>query len=147
MFSIFKGLVGSKALTAEDLEPVISKLRDNLIDKNVASEVANSLCDSVTMKLEGSVTGTFQSVQNSVKVSLCFFVGFAFLFFYTFFSFVSSSFYLSICLTLFFCSSSSLFLSLTFFSFTLPFSVHTGILFAGDLDGGPAEVVDSEAPN
>ena len=71
MFSIFKGLVGSKALTAEDLEPVISKLRDNLIDKNVASEVANSLCDSVSMKLEGSVTGTFQSVQNSVKVSLC----------------------------------------------------------------------------
>jgi len=70
MFSIFKGLVGSKALTAEDLEPVISKLRDNLIDKNVASEVANSLCDSVTMKLEGSVTGTFQSVQNSVKETL-----------------------------------------------------------------------------
>ena len=33
MFSIFKGLVGSKALTKEDLEPVISKLRDNLIDK------------------------------------------------------------------------------------------------------------------
>jgi len=70
MFSIFKGLVGSKALTAEDLEPVISKLRDNLIDKNVASEVANSLCDSVSMKLEGSVTGTFQSVQNSVKETL-----------------------------------------------------------------------------
>ena len=33
MFSMFKGLVGSKALTKEDLEPVISKLRDNLIDK------------------------------------------------------------------------------------------------------------------
>ena len=33
MFSIFKGLVGSKALTKEDLEPVIAKLRDNLIDK------------------------------------------------------------------------------------------------------------------
>ena len=33
MFSLFKGLVGAKALTKADLEPVISKLRDNLINK------------------------------------------------------------------------------------------------------------------
>jgi len=70
MFSIFKGLVGSKALTKEDLEPVIAKLRDNLIDKNVASEVANNLCESVSLKLEGSVMGTFQSVQKTVKETL-----------------------------------------------------------------------------
>jgi len=70
MFSIFKGLVGSKVLTKEDLEPLISKLRDNLIDKNVASEVANKLCESVAMKLEGSVCGTFQSVQSTVKESM-----------------------------------------------------------------------------
>jgi len=70
MFSIFKGLVGSKSLSRADLEPVIAKLRDNLIDKNVAAEVANSLCDSVSLKLEGSVMGTFQSVQNTVKETL-----------------------------------------------------------------------------
>lgn len=67
---MFKGLVGSKALTREDLEPVVSKLRDNLVSKNVASEVAMSLCESVSAKLEGSVMGTFQSVQRTVRDTL-----------------------------------------------------------------------------
>jgi len=70
MLSLFKGLVGSKVLTKEDLEPVISKLRDNLIDKNVAAEVANKLCESVSLKLEGSVCGTFQSVQSTIKETM-----------------------------------------------------------------------------
>ncbi|XP_023347265.1 signal recognition particle receptor subunit alpha homolog, partial [Eurytemora carolleeae] len=64
MFSIFKGLVGSKALTKEDLEPVISKLRDNLIDKNVASEVANKLCESVSIRLEGKL----KFLENKFRV-------------------------------------------------------------------------------
>jgi len=70
LLSMFKGLVGSKALTREDLEPVVSKLRDNLVSKNVASEVAMSLCESVSSKLEGSVMGTFQSVQRTVRDTL-----------------------------------------------------------------------------
>jgi len=70
LLSMFKGLVGSKALTREDLEPVVSKLRDNLVSKNVASEVALSLCESVSSKLEGSVMGTFQSVQRTVRDTL-----------------------------------------------------------------------------
>jgi len=70
MFSLFKGLVGQKVLSKEDLDPVISKLRDNLIDKNVAAEVANKLCESLSMKLDGSVCGTFQSVQNTIKETM-----------------------------------------------------------------------------
>merc|ERR1712244_186956 len=70
MFSIFSNLVGNKALTREDLEPVLAKLRDNLIAKNVASEVAASLIESVMVKLEGSVMGTFQSIARTVKDSL-----------------------------------------------------------------------------
>ena len=31
MFSMFKNLVGSKALTAEDLSPVLDKMKDHLI--------------------------------------------------------------------------------------------------------------------
>jgi hypothetical protein len=46
MFSMFSNLVGNKALTREDLEPVI------------ASEVAIGLIESVMMKLEGSVMGS-----------------------------------------------------------------------------------------
>ena len=70
MFSMFTNLVGSKALTREDLEPVLAKLRDNLIAKNVASEVAESLTESVMVKLEGSVMGTFQSCAKTVKEAL-----------------------------------------------------------------------------
>jgi len=70
MFSMFTSLVGSKALTREDLEPVLEKLRDNLIGKNVASEVATDLIESVMVKLEGSVMGTFQSLQRTVKDTL-----------------------------------------------------------------------------
>jgi len=70
LFSMFKGLVGNKPLTREDLEPVIAKLRDNLIAKNVASDVAVNLCESVSSKLEGSVMGTFQSINRTVKDAL-----------------------------------------------------------------------------
>ena len=70
MFSMFSNLVGNKALTREDLEPVLAKLKDNLIAKNVASEVATSLTESVSVKLEGSVMGTFQSLARTVKDAL-----------------------------------------------------------------------------
>jgi len=70
MFSMFTNLVGNKAITREDLEPVLAKLRDNLIAKNVAAEVANDLTESVMVTLEGSVMGTFQSLLRTVKDAL-----------------------------------------------------------------------------
>ncbi|KAJ8719439.1 hypothetical protein PYW08_011614 [Mythimna loreyi] len=70
MFSIFKGLVGSKALTEESMRPVLDKLQDHLIGKNVAADIANKLCDSVAVKLEGKVLGTFDSVAKTVKATL-----------------------------------------------------------------------------
>ncbi|KAJ0176262.1 hypothetical protein K1T71_008436 [Dendrolimus kikuchii] len=70
MFSIFKGLVGSKALTEESMRPVLDKLRDHLIGKNVAADIANKLCDSVAIKLEGKVLGTFDSVAKTIKATL-----------------------------------------------------------------------------
>merc|ERR1711983_168274 len=47
-----------------------AKLRDTLIAKNVASEVAVNLTESVMVKLEGSVMGTFQSLARTVKDAL-----------------------------------------------------------------------------
>ncbi|XP_035437548.2 signal recognition particle receptor subunit alpha homolog [Spodoptera frugiperda] len=70
MFSIFKGLVGSKALTKESMRPVLDKLQDHLIGKNVAADIATKLCDSVATKLEGRVLGTFDSVAKTVKATL-----------------------------------------------------------------------------
>ncbi|XP_062566702.1 signal recognition particle receptor subunit alpha-like [Saccostrea cucullata] len=70
MFSMFKNLVGSKALTADDLQPALDKMRDHLIAKNVAGDIAVKLCDSVGAKLEGKVLGTFTTIATTVKKTL-----------------------------------------------------------------------------
>ncbi|KAM7413451.1 hypothetical protein PAMA_020714 [Pampus argenteus] len=70
MFGMLKGLVGSKSLTREDMEPVLEKLKDHLIAKNVAADIASQLCDSVAKKLEGKVMGTFTTVASTVKQAL-----------------------------------------------------------------------------
>ncbi|XP_053669533.1 signal recognition particle receptor subunit alpha homolog [Anopheles marshallii] len=70
MFSMFKGLVGSKNLTHDDMLPALDKLRDHLIGKNVASDIAQKLCDSVAGKLEGKVIGTFDTIAATVKNTL-----------------------------------------------------------------------------
>jgi len=42
-------------LTAADMDPVLEKLKEHLVAKNVAIEIATKLCDSVSSKLEGKV--------------------------------------------------------------------------------------------
>ncbi|XP_019527034.3 signal recognition particle receptor subunit alpha homolog [Aedes albopictus] len=70
VFSLFKGLVGSKNLTREDMQPALDKLRDHLISKNVASDISHKLCESVAVKLEGKVLGTFDTIAATVKNTL-----------------------------------------------------------------------------
>ncbi|KAB0799389.1 hypothetical protein PPYR_07269 [Photinus pyralis] len=70
MFSLFKSLVGSKSLTMDDMKPVLEKMKDHLIMKNVAADIAIKLCDSVATKLEGKVLGTFESIASTVKNTL-----------------------------------------------------------------------------
>merc|ERR1712018_135220 len=70
IWSTLTSLVGSKQLTDADVQPVINKMRDHLISKNVASEVADKLCQSVAAKLEGKVLGTFSTVHRTVKDTL-----------------------------------------------------------------------------
>ncbi|XP_034946672.1 signal recognition particle receptor subunit alpha homolog [Chelonus insularis] len=70
MFSMLKGLVGNKQLKSEDLNPILDKMKDHLISKNVAAEIAINLCNSVRTKLEGKVLGTFESVASTVKSTL-----------------------------------------------------------------------------
>lgn len=47
--------MGSKTINQDDIVPVLDKLRDHLISKNVAAEIASQLCNSVAVKLEGKV--------------------------------------------------------------------------------------------
>lgn len=69
-FSAFKSLVGTKQLNREDIEPVLETMREMLITKNVASEPAEKICDSVGTKLEGKVIGTFNRVTSIVRESI-----------------------------------------------------------------------------
>ncbi|XP_066583425.1 signal recognition particle receptor subunit alpha homolog [Prorops nasuta] len=70
MFSMFKTLIGNKSLKHEDMLPILDKLKDHLISKNVAADIALRLCDSVGVKLKGKVLGTFDSVTSIVKAAL-----------------------------------------------------------------------------
>lgn len=70
MFSMFKSLVGNKSLKHEDMVSVLDKLKDHLISKNVAADIAQKLCESVGVKLEGKVLGTFDSITTTVKNTL-----------------------------------------------------------------------------
>ena len=52
---------------SEDIKPCLEKMKDHLIAKNVAAEIADKLCESVARKLEGKVLGTFNSKQLLVS--------------------------------------------------------------------------------
>ncbi|XP_055530129.1 signal recognition particle receptor subunit alpha homolog [Wyeomyia smithii] len=70
MLSLFRGLVGSKNLTRGDMQSALDKLRDHLIAKNVAADISQKLCESVAVKLEGKVLGTFDTITSTVKNTL-----------------------------------------------------------------------------
>ncbi|XP_017141455.1 signal recognition particle receptor subunit alpha homolog [Drosophila miranda] len=70
LVSYFRGIVGGKIMSLADLQPALEKMRDHLISKNVASEIAVKLCDSVATSLEGKQVGTFDSVASLVKEAL-----------------------------------------------------------------------------
>ncbi|GBN55502.1 Signal recognition particle receptor subunit alpha [Araneus ventricosus] len=70
MFNMFKGLVGQKNVTRESMQPILDKLKDHMITKNVAADIADKLCESVAAKLEGKVLGTFTGITSTVKQTL-----------------------------------------------------------------------------
>ena len=70
MFSMFKTLVGQKNVTRENMQPILDKLKDHMIAKNVAADIADKLCESVAKKLEGKVLGTFTGITSTVKNTL-----------------------------------------------------------------------------
>jgi signal recognition particle GTPase len=70
-FTALKGLVGSKTLTKEDVAPGLAKMKDHLITKNVAIDIADKLCQSVSTKLEGRVLGTFSGESSCLCACKC----------------------------------------------------------------------------
>lgn len=60
----------SKTLTADDLRKGIETMREHLIAKNVAADVAEKICESVSTKLTGKTLGTFEILTTSIRQAM-----------------------------------------------------------------------------
>ena len=68
--STLKNYIGNKILTEEDLKPVMDELVTLLMEKNVAKEIAENLCESVKKGLLNTKTGSFTTISTTVKEAL-----------------------------------------------------------------------------
>jgi signal recognition particle receptor subunit alpha len=59
--SLFSRLTGSKVLNEADLKPVLEGMKQHLMKKNVAMEIADKVCEGVGESLVGKKVGGFQS--------------------------------------------------------------------------------------
>ncbi len=62
----FKSVTGNAPLTAEKLQPALQQMKTHLISKNVASEAAQLITDSVQSKLLGKTPGAFGTISAAV---------------------------------------------------------------------------------
>ncbi|KAL8663009.1 MAG: hypothetical protein Q9202_004239 [Teloschistes flavicans] len=68
--SLFRNVVGGKVLTKEDLEKPMRGMEEHLIKKNVAREAAVRLCEGVEKELIGKKTGSFESIDSTIRTSM-----------------------------------------------------------------------------
>ncbi|RWS27939.1 signal recognition particle receptor subunit alpha-like protein [Leptotrombidium deliense] len=68
--SFVKSFKYNKALEKSDIDPILNQLRDHLISKNVAAEIAVKLCESVSSKLEGQQVNTWLGLKAFVRNAL-----------------------------------------------------------------------------
>lgn len=57
---LFSRLTGSKVLTKQDLEPVLAGMKEHLMKKNVAQEIAGKVCEGVGESLVGKKVSGFK---------------------------------------------------------------------------------------
>lgn len=67
---LLQNVTGGKLITKADLEPVMVLIKETLQSKNVAQEIADSICASVSARLEGQALESFQSVHNAATSAL-----------------------------------------------------------------------------
>ncbi|KAJ7756880.1 signal recognition particle binding protein [Mycena maculata] len=68
--SLFSRLTGSKVLTEQDLKPVLEGMKQHLMRKNVAMEIADKVCEGVGESLVGKKVGGFQTTNAAVRLAL-----------------------------------------------------------------------------
>ncbi|MCJ1434429.1 hypothetical protein MMC27_003797 [Xylographa pallens] len=67
---LFRNIVGGKVLTKADLDKPMRGIEEHLLKKNVAREAAVRLCDGVERELIGVKTGSFESVEATIRTSM-----------------------------------------------------------------------------
>jgi signal recognition particle receptor subunit alpha len=68
--SMFQSIAGKANLEMADLEPALKALKDRLMTKNVAEEIAEKLCESVAASLEGKKLGSFTRISSTVQAAM-----------------------------------------------------------------------------
>ncbi|KIK63638.1 hypothetical protein GYMLUDRAFT_40706 [Collybiopsis luxurians FD-317 M1] len=68
--SLFSRLTGSKVLSEQDLQPVLDKMKQHLMKKNVAKEIADKVCEGVGESLIGKKVGRIQTTNSAVRMAL-----------------------------------------------------------------------------
>ncbi|RDX70454.1 Signal recognition particle receptor subunit alpha, partial [Mucuna pruriens] len=68
--SMFQSIAGKANLDKSDLEPTLKALKDRLMTKNVAEEIAEKLCESVAASLEGKKLASFTRISSTVHAAM-----------------------------------------------------------------------------
>ncbi|KAG5716288.1 Signal recognition particle receptor subunit alpha [Termitomyces sp. T112] len=68
--SLFARLTGSKTLSEQDLKPVLEGMKQHLMKKNVAKEIAEKVCEGVGESLVGRKVGSFETTNAAVRTAL-----------------------------------------------------------------------------
>ncbi|KAJ9162957.1 hypothetical protein P3X46_022687 [Hevea brasiliensis] len=68
--SMFQSIAGKANLEKSDLEPALKALKDRLMTKNVAEEIAEKLCESVAASLEGKKQASFTRISSKVQAAM-----------------------------------------------------------------------------
>ncbi|KAF8393018.1 hypothetical protein HHK36_021259 [Tetracentron sinense] len=63
-------IAGKAYLDKSDLGPALKALKDRLMTKNVAEEIAEKLCESVAASLEGKKMASFTRISSTVQAAM-----------------------------------------------------------------------------
>ncbi|KAL8690248.1 MAG: hypothetical protein Q9224_004451 [Gallowayella concinna] len=67
---LFRNVIGGKVLAKQDLEKPMKGMEELLLKKNVAREAAVRLCEGVERDLIGKKTGSFETIDSLLRLSL-----------------------------------------------------------------------------
>lgn len=68
--SIWKKVSYNKVLTDEDLAPILDQLREHLVRKNVAAQIAEEICENIGQKLKGLNVNSWINLKKFARDAL-----------------------------------------------------------------------------